>query len=118
MLMISYRGGLSNKLYSYRLSDHVPSIGDEPRCVLLRFFGRYVLENQQNMLNDSLIFAILAERNVGPKLYGVFAEGRLEEYIPVSGRLLRTAYEDNNLHLTVVGFILQFIGLIIVCNNL
>lgn len=29
------------------------------------------------------MFAILAERTLGPKLYGIFPEGRLEQYIPV-----------------------------------
>ncbi|XP_075050414.1 choline kinase alpha-like [Mixophyes fleayi] len=28
------------------------------------------------------MFAILAERSLGPQLYGVFPRGRLEEYIP------------------------------------
>lgn len=30
------------------------------------------------------MFAILAERELGPKLYGIFPQGRLEQYIPVS----------------------------------
>lgn len=30
------------------------------------------------------MFAILAERELGPHLYGIFPEGRLEEYLPVS----------------------------------
>lgn len=29
------------------------------------------------------MFAILAERLLGPRLYGIFPQGRLEEYIPV-----------------------------------
>lgn len=29
------------------------------------------------------MFAILAERTLGPKLYGIFPEGRLEQYLPV-----------------------------------
>lgn len=29
------------------------------------------------------MFAILAERALGPRLYGVFPQGRLEQYIPV-----------------------------------
>lgn len=30
------------------------------------------------------MFAILAERELGPKLYGIFPQGRLEQYVPVS----------------------------------
>ena len=33
---------------------------------------------------ENVIFTILSERKLGPKLLGVFAGGRIEEYIPVS----------------------------------
>ena len=33
---------------------------------------------------ESVMFAILAERELGPKLYGIFPQGRLEQYVPVS----------------------------------
>lgn len=36
------------------------------------------------MVLESVMFAILAERELGPKLYGIFPQGRLEQYIPVS----------------------------------
>lgn len=36
------------------------------------------------MVLESVMFAILAERALGPKLYGIFPQGRLEEFIPVS----------------------------------
>ena len=35
------------------------------------------------MVSENVIFTILSERKLGPKLFGVFAGGRLEEYIPV-----------------------------------
>lgn len=35
-------------------------------------------------VTDAVIFMMLSERNLGPKLYGIFPGGRLEEYIPVS----------------------------------
>ena len=31
---------------------------------------------------DNVVFTILSERGLGPTLYGVFPEGRLEEFIP------------------------------------
>ncbi|XP_063801136.1 choline kinase alpha isoform X2 [Pseudophryne corroboree] len=34
------------------------------------------------MVMESVMFAILAERSLGPKLYGVFPQGRLEQFIP------------------------------------
>ena len=39
------------------------------------FVAALVLEN--------VIFTLLSERNLGPKLFGVFAGGRLEEFIQV-----------------------------------
>ena len=36
-----------------------------------------------NVITESIVFAVLSERTVGPRLYGVFPGGRLEEYIPV-----------------------------------
>lgn len=38
------------------------------------------------MVLESVMFAILAERELGPKLYGIFPQGRLEQYVPVSPR--------------------------------
>ena len=35
------------------------------------------------MVLESVMFAILAERELGPKLYGIFPQGRLEQYVPV-----------------------------------
>ncbi len=34
------------------------------------------------MVLESVMFAILAERCLGPKLYGIFPQGRLEQFIP------------------------------------
>lgn len=42
-------------------------------------------QGAEAMVLESVMFAILAERELGPKLYGIFPQGRLEQYIPVSG---------------------------------
>lgn len=81
-------GGLSNFLYLCALPDGKQNSRDEPRNVLLRIYGR-ILQGQDALVQESVMFAILAERMLGPKLYGVFPQGRLEEYIP--SRRLRTA---------------------------
>lgn len=74
-------GGLSNLLFRCALPDHLPSVGDEPREVLLRLYGA-ILQGVDSLVLESVMFAILAERSLGPQLYGVFPEGRLEQYIP------------------------------------
>ncbi|XP_031755918.1 choline kinase alpha isoform X2 [Xenopus tropicalis] len=39
-------------------------------------------QGAEAMVMESVMFAILAERSLGPKLYGIFPQGRLEEFIP------------------------------------
>ncbi|XP_047678263.1 choline kinase alpha isoform X2 [Tachysurus fulvidraco] len=75
------RGGLSNKLFLCALPEDQRSIGDEPRNVLLRIYGA-ILQGAEAMVMESVMFAILAERQLGPKLYGIFPQGRLEQYVP------------------------------------
>uniref|UniRef100_A0A3P8RB22 Ethanolamine kinase n=1 Tax=Astatotilapia calliptera TaxID=8154 RepID=A0A3P8RB22_ASTCA len=74
-------GGLSNLLYLCSLPDHVQCVEDEPRQVLLRVYGA-ILQGVDSLVLESVMFAILAERALGPKLYGIFPQGRLEQYLP------------------------------------
>ncbi|XP_062475137.1 choline kinase alpha-like isoform X2 [Pezoporus occidentalis] len=76
------RGGLSNMLFQCSLPDTVETVADEPRKVLLRLYGAILQMGAEAMVLESVMFAILAERALGPKLYGIFPQGRLEEFIP------------------------------------
>ncbi|XP_026562448.1 choline kinase alpha [Pseudonaja textilis] len=94
------RGGLSNMLFQCSLPDTVETVADEPRTVLLRLYGAILqmrscnkggsgqaqkendLQGAEAVVLESVMFAILAERALGPKLYGIFPQGRLEEFIP------------------------------------
>ena len=60
----------------------MPSVGKEPREVLLWLYGA-ILQGVDSLVLESVMFAILAERSLGPQLYGAIPEGRLEQYIPV-----------------------------------
>ncbi|XP_020367568.1 choline kinase alpha [Rhincodon typus] len=93
------RGGLSNLLFQCSLPDTKSCVKDEPRCVLLRLYGailqmtcnkgeskqtnqdRFDIRGADAMVLESVMFAILAERSLGPKLYGIFPQGRLEQFI-------------------------------------
>uniref|UniRef100_A0AAQ5XX26 Ethanolamine kinase n=1 Tax=Amphiprion ocellaris TaxID=80972 RepID=A0AAQ5XX26_AMPOC len=75
-----HSGGLSNLLYLCSLPDHVHCVEQEPRQVLLRIYGA-ILQGVDSLVLESVMFAILAERTLGPKLYGIFPEGRLEQYL-------------------------------------
>ena len=56
----------------------------EVRKVMLRIYGQIIHENPEMVVTDSVIFALLAEKGLGPQLHGVFTGGRVEEYISVS----------------------------------
>ncbi|XP_035220910.1 choline kinase alpha-like [Stegodyphus dumicola] len=72
---------MSNLLYYCSLPEtHTPLVG-EPHQVLMRMYGQ-IHEGAEAKVTESVIFMMLSERKLGPKLYGIFPGGRLEEYIP------------------------------------
>uniref|UniRef100_A0A1B6IDV8 Choline/ethanolamine kinase n=1 Tax=Homalodisca liturata TaxID=320908 RepID=A0A1B6IDV8_9HEMI len=75
-------GGLSNLLYCCELPEHIPVTEAEPRRVLVRFYGQ-VNRNRalETLITECVILTLLSERQRGPRLYGVFPGGRLEEYV-------------------------------------
>ncbi|XP_054289686.1 choline/ethanolamine kinase isoform X2 [Macrosteles quadrilineatus] len=81
-------GGLSNWLYQVSFTKPLVKPA-EPSQVLLRLYGQTHGERAlESLITDSVIFTLLSERNLGPKLHGIFPGGRIEEYIPA--RPLRT----------------------------
>lgn len=58
-----------------------------PCSVLLRIYGQTHGEHAlETMLTESVVFTLLSERQLGPKLHGIFPGGRIEQYIPVRSR--------------------------------
>ncbi|EEB16472.1 choline/ethanolamine kinase, putative [Pediculus humanus corporis] len=99
-------GGLSNFLYLCALPDNRSPIGDEPTKVLLRIYGQDHSDAQTKFITECVIFTLLSENNRGPRLYGVFPGGRLEEYIPA--RPLSTdELSDDNLSLVIADSIAE-----------
>ncbi|KAL3178051.1 hypothetical protein MRX96_038589 [Rhipicephalus microplus] len=89
MVFKSVSGGLSNLLYYCSLPEtHTPLYG-EPSQVLMRMYGQIPSEGSDTTVTESVICTLLSERNLGPKLYGVFPGGRLEEYIPARALTLQ-----------------------------
>uniref|UniRef100_F7BD35 ethanolamine kinase n=1 Tax=Ciona intestinalis TaxID=7719 RepID=F7BD35_CIOIN len=86
-------GGLTNKLYICNLPPKYRSNDNDscyPNTVLLRLYGLILqLQDFKAQIQESVVFSILAERKVGPKLYAVFPGGRLEEFLP--SRTLKTS---------------------------
>ncbi|KAF2881439.1 hypothetical protein ILUMI_24725 [Ignelater luminosus] len=85
-------GGLSNLLYYISLpeplSDKEKSQAD-PKEVLIRVYGQTHGEHAlEALITESVIFTLLSERGLGPKLHGIFPGGRIEQY--VNARPLKT----------------------------
>ena len=73
---------MTNYLYLCKLPDNIIPEENEPSKVLLRFYGEIVDLRQR--FYECIIFTVLSERKIGPKTYGIFYAGRIEEYYPVS----------------------------------
>ncbi|XP_027047245.1 choline kinase alpha-like isoform X2 [Pocillopora damicornis] len=77
-------GGLSNKLYICSLPESYGVGKEERRKVVLRIYGPLYDELVTSigcLIADSVVFALLSEWNIGPKLFAIFPEGRLEELL-------------------------------------
>ncbi|XP_055998413.1 choline/ethanolamine kinase-like isoform X4 [Ostrea edulis] len=92
-------GGLTNRLYLCSLPDGTETEENEPFQVLMRVYGEIAQRNDY-MLRNSVIFALFSEKKKGPKLYGMYPEGRIEEYIP-SRSLKRTELQNLKLSQTI-----------------
>ncbi|XP_012233337.1 choline/ethanolamine kinase isoform X2 [Linepithema humile] len=94
-------GGLSNWLYNVELPNGAVPVRGEPRQVLLRLYGQVHGERAlEGLITESVIFTLLSERRLGPKLHGVFPGGRIEEYIPARP-LLTKELADPTLSLLI-----------------
>ncbi|XP_054845237.1 choline/ethanolamine kinase isoform X2 [Eublepharis macularius] len=108
-------GGLSNLLYKCTLPDHIATAENEPRQVLLRIYGA-ILQGVDSLVLESVMFAILAERALGPRLYGIFPQGRLEEYIP-SRRLLTEDLPEPSISGEIAVKMARFHGMVMPFNK-
>lgn len=69
--------------------------------VLLRIYGQTHGEHAlETMLTESVVFTLLSERKLGPKLHGIFPGGRIEQYIPARA-LLTAELSDAKISLKV-----------------
>jgi len=99
--IIIFSGGLSNWLYNVELPEGAIPVRGEPRQVLLRLYGQVHGERAlEGLITESVIFTLLSERKLGPKLHGVFPGGRIEEYVPARP-LLTKELADPTLSLLI-----------------
>ncbi|VDK88858.1 unnamed protein product [Litomosoides sigmodontis] len=72
-------GGISNLLFLVELPENVLPEGEEPICSLLRI---HCSNDLDRLLSEAVVFTMLSERLLGPRLFAVFPSGRFEQYIP------------------------------------
>uniref|UniRef100_A0A914PRV1 Choline/ethanolamine kinase n=1 Tax=Panagrolaimus davidi TaxID=227884 RepID=A0A914PRV1_9BILA len=71
-------GGTLNIIFLCSLKDSIHPLNNEPKKVVFRIYCK----PDSGIISETVICSILAEKNLGPKLYGIFDGGRIEEYIP------------------------------------
>ncbi|XP_041366089.1 choline/ethanolamine kinase-like [Gigantopelta aegis] len=103
-------GGLTNYLYLCYLPSDVEIKPVEPRCVLLRVYGHVAKTSKEFVVHNSVVFAILSEKGLGPKLYGIYHDGRIEEYIPTKS-LRRMDLQSPKVSQLIAQKLAQFHGL-------
>ncbi|ULT93854.1 hypothetical protein L5515_010540 [Caenorhabditis briggsae] len=72
-------GGMSNLLFLVELPAKIQPTQMEPEKALLRVHCQSDIDQ---LLSESVVFTLLSERNLGPKMLGVFPGGRFEQFIP------------------------------------
>ena len=78
-------GGLSNQIYRCAIKDPVPG-ADAPHEVAIPFFGKkWFKVNVENPRLSDIIVAIMVSANgLGPKVYGIFDGGMIQQFYHVS----------------------------------
>ncbi|XP_029654940.1 choline/ethanolamine kinase-like [Octopus sinensis] len=79
--------GTSNIIFTVTLNSQPND--NSPKTVLVRIYGRFLSASFRNQLKDAVVFAILSERSLGPKLYGIFECGRSQGLSPLDIRSSR-----------------------------
>lgn len=76
---------MSNLLYHISLPESLIKEDkdlNEPKEVLMRVYGQTHGEHAlEALITESVVFTLLSERGLGPKLHGIFPGGRIEQYI-------------------------------------
>lgn len=93
-------GGLTNKLTKVSLKPEVlKRTGVSPSCVLVRHYG-VGTENFFDRDNEHKIFEEFSRKELGPRLYGFFDGGRIEQFM--SARNIR-GWPEIRQYLSTIG---------------
>jgi choline/ethanolamine kinase len=78
-------GGYTNQLYYCGLPQGISPIKDEPKEVAIKLYGKKWISGREKneRMPDMVIVLLASEFDLGPKIYGLFNEGEIEEYVEV-----------------------------------
>ena len=83
--------GQTNRLYILSLKPNASAdtqslLPPSPLAIILRLFAD--IWTPEEILTQNIVYSILSERGLAPKLYGVLSrpQGRLEHFLPCQGR--------------------------------
>lgn len=86
-------GGLTNQLYRVQLNETIKRVANsiypvEPGEVAIKLYMpkhmKSYADEDGERLNDIIILTILSQNGIGPKVYGIFNEGVIQEFVDVS----------------------------------
>lgn len=103
-------GGLTNHLFVCSLPDTKANPVNINK-VLLRLYGAFysdMSDSTVRMMEECIICGLLAEKNMGPDLYGIFPEGRLEQFIPDVRSLTSTEVRQPQLSRQIAKHVAAF----------
>jgi choline/ethanolamine kinase len=70
-------------------------IDREPNNILLRLYGENNNKNSSVLLKDVVVSAMMSDNQLGPKLYGIFPSGRLEQLIDATSMNLSDMFDPD-----------------------
>uniref|UniRef100_A0A0R3RKG7 Choline/ethanolamine kinase n=1 Tax=Elaeophora elaphi TaxID=1147741 RepID=A0A0R3RKG7_9BILA len=85
-------GGISNLLFLVELPESVVPEGEEPVCSLLRI---HCSNDFDRLLGEAVVFTMLSERLLGPRLFAVFPSGRFEHIAKYLGKVFARIHTLN-----------------------
>ncbi|CAG2117578.1 unnamed protein product, partial [Medioppia subpectinata] len=76
-------GGFTNLTFRCSLTGGAEPVADEPRDVFVRFYGpKWIPETEADeRLSDVIVNLLASEHDLGPKIYGIFSDGMIGQYI-------------------------------------
>jgi len=91
-------GGFTNQLYYCAISKPIKSNNDEPQEVAIRLYGGKHFNNldcgQNERLTDVIIALLVSQCKLGPKIFGLFEDGQIQQYYKVSAFSLNKNFDN------------------------